>query len=145
MKIRRAEPTDLRNIETCVEVSLQATYGGLWTSEPLLAADCDWSNAWVASVADDVVGVGLSEEDRISDLWVHPNSQGLGVGTALLALLEKEVADREFVMARLRCLQPNEKARSFYVSRGWTEVRVYPHEKIPLNTVDMVKEVVLGD
>ena len=142
MIIRKAAPTDLLAIKQCVEASLQATYGWLWTSEPLTAGDRAWDRAWVACASQAIVGVGLSEEDRVSDLWVHPTAQGRGVGTALLAALEREIADRGFATVRLRCLEPNRKARSFYAARGWTEMRVYPHEEIPLNTVDMTKEVV---
>jgi GNAT superfamily N-acetyltransferase len=142
--IRRASPADLIAIIDCVEASLQATYGGLWTSEPLTAGDDDWASAWVACSPEGVIGVGLSQEDVVSDLWVHPSAQGLGAGSALLAELENEIAARGFSTGRLRCLEPNLKSRSFYVSRGWTEVRVYPHESIPLNTVDMVKAVVFG-
>ena len=142
MITRKAAPADVTAIKQCVEASLQATYGGLWTSEPLSAADRGWDRAWVACIFGSIVGVGLSEEDRVSDLWVHPTAQGRGVGSALLAALEREIADRGFANARLRCLEPNNRSRSFYVSRGWTEVGVYPHEKIPLNTVDMTKGMV---
>ena len=139
MIVRRAGPEDRIAIKDCVEASLEATYGGLWTSEPLLAGDDDWGAAWVASTFGSILGVGLSNGDVVSDLWVHPAAQGLGAGTALLIELEHEIADRGFTTARLRCLEPNLKSRAFYVSRGWTEVRVYPHESIPLNTVDMMK------
>jgi hypothetical protein len=38
------------------------------------------------------------------------------------------------------------QSRGFYASRGWAEVRAYPHEAIPLNTVDMEQPVVVdGD
>ena len=141
MIVRRASPDDRVAVQACVEASLEATYAGLWTSEPLAAGDRDWGDAWVACSSDGVIGVGLSHDDVISDLWVHPAVQGLGAGTALLAALEDEIAHRGFAMARLRCLELNLKSRSFYVSRGWTEVRVYPHETIPLNTVDMTKVV----
>ncbi len=126
-------------VRACVQASLDATYAGLWTSEPLIAGDRDWERAWIACATGAVVGVGLSQEDVVSDLWVHPTAQGRGAGTALLAALEREIADRGFATARLRCLEPNLRSRSFYVSRGWTEIRVYPHETIPLNTVDMTK------
>jgi len=141
MIIRKATPSDTPAIKTCVEASLNATYGGLWISEPLLAGDADWPSAWVACVADRIIGVGLSEGDVVSDLWVHPSDQGLGAGSALLAALEGEIAGRGFVIARLRCLEPNLKSRAFYRARGWTEVRIYPHLTIPLNTVDMTKAV----
>jgi GNAT superfamily N-acetyltransferase len=140
--IRKASSADLTAIIDCVEASLEATYGGLWTSKPLKAGDDDWASAWVACSSDSIFGVGLSKEDVVSDLWVHPSAQGLGAGSALLAELENEIVARGFSTARLRCLEPNLKSRRFYVSRGWTEVRVYPHETIPLNAVDMTKAVV---
>lgn len=140
--VRRASASDLIAIIDCVEASLEATYGGLWTSEPLAAGDDDWASAWVACSSEGVIGVGLSKGDVVSDLWVHPSAQRLGAGSALLAELENEIVARGFSTARLRCLEPNLKSRCFYVSRGWTEVRVYPHENIPLNTVDMAKAVV---
>ena len=142
MIIRKAAPADAAAIIACVEASLNATYGGLWTSEPLVAGDDDWASAWVACASGRIVGVGLSQAEVVSDLWVHPSEQGLGAGTALLAALEGEIAGRGFATARLRCLEPNLKSRAFYASRGWTEARIYPHETIPLNTVDMMKAVV---
>jgi hypothetical protein len=41
----------------------------------------------------------------------------------------------------LRRLEPNVRSRNFYASRGRAEVRVYRHETIPLNTIDMTKLV----
>jgi len=139
--IRRASAADRIAIIDCVEAALEATYGGLWTSAPLTAGDEDWAGAWVACSAGGVVGVGLSRGDVVSDLWVHPAAQGLGAGSALLAALEGEIAARGFSGGRLRCLEPNLKARAFYGARGWSEVRVYPHETLPLNAVDMAKGV----
>lgn len=144
MIIRKATPSDIPAIKACVEASLNATYGGLWTSEPLAAGEDDWDSAWVACAADRIIGVGLSEGDVVSDLWVHPSGQGQGAGTALLAALEGEIAGRGFSAARLRCLEPNLKSRAFYASRGWAEVRTYAHETIPLNTVDMTKALGLS-
>ncbi len=87
--------------------------------------------------------VGLSEADVVRDLWVHLTAQGVGVGTALLAELEHEIAARGFATARLRCLEPNLKSRAFYVARDWIEVCVYPHETLQLNTVDFTKVLAL--
>jgi len=137
--IRWATAADFEAIVECVEASLEATYGGRWTSEPLKAGGTDWTNSWVACSSGAIIGVGLSHGDMVSDLWVHPAAQRLGAGSALLRALENEIAARGFSIGRLRCLEPNVRSRAFYVSRGWTEVRVYPHETIPLNTVDMTK------
>ncbi|WP_332768145.1 GNAT family N-acetyltransferase [Phenylobacterium sp.] len=139
MQTRKAVIADQTQLKDCVQASLDATYGGLWSSEPLSVWDEDWTSARVACIDDRVVGVGLTRDDVLNDLWVHPSAQGLGAGTRLLAELEQEIFARGFSIARLRCLEPNTRARKFYASRGWTEVRVYPHETIPLNTVDMEK------
>jgi GNAT superfamily N-acetyltransferase len=141
MIVRRAASADLAAVTACVEASLQATYGGLWTSAPLKAGDADWASAWVACDPGRILGVGLTAADRVSDLWVHPSAQGRGAGTALLARLEAEIADRGFGTGRLRCLEVNVRSRAFYAARGWVEVRIHPHETIPLNTVDLTKRV----
>ena len=73
---RRAHPARAR--------SLNATYGGLWTSEPFAVGHDDWECAWVATDSEQIVRVGLSERDVVSDLWVHPYAQGKGAGSALL-------------------------------------------------------------
>jgi GNAT superfamily N-acetyltransferase len=86
-------------IKACVEASLEATYSGLWTSEPLRAGDDDWLSAWVAWSFETIIGVGLSKRDVVSDLWVHPSAQGFGAGTSLLTELENEMAAR--VLLRL--------------------------------------------
>lgn len=96
MIIRRAEPTDLSAVQACVEASLNATYGGLWTDQPLTVDAAGWDKAWLALDRDGLVGVGLAEGDRVSDLWVVPAAQGLGAGRALLAALEAEIAARGF-------------------------------------------------
>ena len=139
MMTRRAVAADQPQLKACVQASLDATYGGLWSSEPLSVWDEDWTRARIAYVDDRILGVGLTRDDVLSDLWVHPSAQGLGAGTRLLAELEQEIFARGFSVARLRCLEPNTRARKFYASRGWEEVRVYPHETIPLNAVDMEK------
>ena len=137
--LRRADRAERANILAVVEAALNATYGGLWTHEPLTADHGDWARAWLAQEGDRIVGVGLSEADRVSDLWILPAAQGRGAGRALLAALEAEIAARGFALARLRCLEPNLRARAFYAAQGWRQARIYPHETLPLNTVDMTK------
>lgn len=139
MFIRPATNDDLPQLLACVQASVQATYGGLWSTEPLSVWDDDWANAWIAAVDDKIIGVGLTCADVLSDLWAHPSAQARGAGTQLLSALEAEIFARGFTTARLRCLEPNTKARAFYAARGWSEVRTYRHETIPFNTVDMLK------
>lgn len=93
MQTRKAVNADQSQLKDSVQASLEATYGGLWSSAPLSVWDEDWTSARIACVDDRIVGVGLTRDD----------------------------------------------VRKFYASHGWTEVRIYPHETIPLNTVDMEK------
>src|SRR3990167_7047644 len=104
MQTRKAVIADLPQLKECVQASLEATYGGLWSSEPLSVWDDDWTNARIACIDGRIVGVGLTRDDALSDLWMHPAAQGLGAGTRLLAELEQEIFARGFAFARLRCL-----------------------------------------
>ncbi|HEY2662669.1 MAG TPA: GNAT family N-acetyltransferase [Caulobacteraceae bacterium] len=118
MVVRAAASADETGLKACVQETLEATYAGLWRLDPITQWDDDnWPAAQVACIAHKIVGVGLSLEDVVSDLWVHPSAQSKGVGTALLAELEREVSARGYQTARLRCLEPNTKARAFYASK----------------------------
>ncbi|HYD99708.1 MAG TPA: GNAT family N-acetyltransferase [Alphaproteobacteria bacterium] len=55
-------------------------------------------------------------------LFVHPAAQGRGVGSALLARAEREMAAAGIALASLDCVQGNTRAARFYESRGWTFV-----------------------
>ena len=67
----------------------------------------------------DVLGfVSVYEpESFIHHLYVAPNYQGLGVGTALLHSLEAWVP----MPWHLKCVERNENALAYYLSQGWVE------------------------
>jgi ribosomal-protein-alanine N-acetyltransferase len=75
----------------------------------------------VAELAGHPVGWGAREDrnQHISDLWVGPEFQGQGVGTALLAALEAEIASLGFTRAELETMAGNTKAIGFYERRGF--------------------------
>ena len=60
------------------------------------------------------VGVVSVWENRIENLYVHPDRQGCGYGTALL-----EFAVRQCEAPRLWVLNTNHRARHFYEKRGF--------------------------
>jgi ribosomal protein S18 acetylase RimI-like enzyme len=73
---------------------------------------------WVAEHDGRVIGfVGLYE-DIVSHLWVHPDQQNRGAGTALLALAK----ERRPSGLRLRVFQQNVGARRLYERHGFTLV-----------------------
>jgi GNAT superfamily N-acetyltransferase len=115
------------------------TYGGQWAQPPLPIDEEDWSLAWVAAANSEIVGVVLTAEDWVSDLWVLRSFRGSGVGTALLGHAEAEIADRGYRHAKLRVVRSNTNAAMFYQKRGWQVDGVIPHEHLPITMVVMTK------
>jgi len=60
-------------------------YGGLWAAPPLPVDEERWHLSWVADVDTKIVGMVLTHEEWISDLWVLRESRRCGVGQRLLA------------------------------------------------------------
>jgi ribosomal protein S18 acetylase RimI-like enzyme len=77
---------------------------------------CDRPAAWwVARRGDRVIGYMLINGEDLDHLYVHPDSQGQGVGTALL---------RKALSLSPRCVvlatsQRNTRARAFYEKHGF--------------------------
>lgn len=61
------------------------------------------------------------EEAFIHHLYVHPNAQGHGVGTVLLAAARALAGGRQ---ASLKCAVRNRRALAFYAARGWTQAEI---------------------
>ena len=74
---------------------------------------------WVAD-ADGVVGYAGLTEDWLDDLYVHPRSQGRGVGSALLDVVK---AERPGGFC-LWVFETNEGARRFYRRHGLVELEL---------------------
>lgn len=73
------------------------------------------SDCQVALLDGQVVGFGCVREGWLNHLYIAPDSQGQGAGSALLAHFCDSV-EQFWVFAR------NTKARKFYLSRGFVEV-----------------------
>jgi ribosomal-protein-alanine N-acetyltransferase len=75
----------------------------------------------VAEADGQFAGWGAREDrdQRISDLWIAPEFQGRGIGTALLAALEAEIAALGLPRAELETLAGNAKAIRFYERHGF--------------------------
>ena len=75
----------------------------------------------VAEVNGEIAGWGARENanQNISDLWIAPNYQGRGIGTALLGALESEVAALGFAQVELETLATNTRAIKFYEKHGF--------------------------
>jgi ribosomal protein S18 acetylase RimI-like enzyme len=100
----------------------------------------DWSLAWIAEVGEEIVGMTLTDEEWVSDLWVLQPFRGVGVGTMLLSQSETEIVERRYHSARLRLVRCNTRAQAFYAKRGWHAQRDFPHERLPITMIEMAKD-----
>jgi GNAT superfamily N-acetyltransferase len=73
------------------------------------------ADVWVAERDGRVVGVLVLEDDLLDWLFVAPDAQGTGVGTALLERAKAERPDG----LRLWVFESNRAARAFYEGRGF--------------------------
>ena len=110
-------------VDTIADVFIPS-FGGL-TFLPRLHTDEETRNwirevvlpgheLWVAEVDDRVVGFAALTEDLLGHMYVHPDQQGRGIGTALFEVVKRERPDG----FRLWVFQRNNGARRFYERHG---------------------------
>ncbi|MGA3078854.1 MAG: GNAT family N-acetyltransferase [Bryobacteraceae bacterium] len=139
--IRQPQPHEHDAVRAVVQIVVDEIYGGLWAPPPLPVDEENWGLSWVAIVDAKIVGMVLTHEEWISDLWVVRQHRGRGVGHRLLAQGEAEIVRRGHRTLRLRVLQSNTAAINFYNRQGWRVAREFPHEKFPVTVLEMVKSV----
>jgi GNAT superfamily N-acetyltransferase len=128
--IRPARPDDAETLR-----SLIATMGYQVSSADLrarLRALPEGHAVYVAESGPDVVGwthvqithsLIAGPRAELLGLAVAPVAQGLGVGSALLAAVEKWAAQRGVPTVSLRSGAEREEAHAFYLSRGYQAVK----------------------
>lgn len=111
-----------------------------WFDPAVEARTRSWLQEWVKDPRCDVVvcivdGVvvgwgardnyedtGAGEElDYISDLWVSPDTQGRGIGSAILTTLMDRMRAEGLRRARIEVAQANLRAIDLYVRQGFRE------------------------
>jgi ribosomal protein S18 acetylase RimI-like enzyme len=137
--IRRPRPSEHDAVRALVQTVVDEVYGGVWASPPLHIDEEDWSLAWVAVSEFKMVGMVLTNEEWVSDLWVAREHRNAGLGRQLLSRGEREIAARGHFTARLRVVKSNVRAVSFYDRLGWRVVREFPHETLPVGMLEMSK------
>jgi ribosomal protein S18 acetylase RimI-like enzyme len=108
---------------------------------PLKFEDEDWPLAWVAVVDEMIVGVIITNQECVSDLWVLREHRRQAVGSRLLAQGEAEIAARGHQTWRLRVVRSNVAAAQFYLSQGWQIAREFAHEKYHHAMLEMAKSL----
>lgn len=133
MTLRPAREAD---VPALIELARRSWLSGFAATAPAafvrdrLARDFerDWyPRHWPAmTVAEDdgvLLGLVQPEGAEVNGLWVAPEAQGRGVGTALLRHAERQIAAAGHERAWLTCSGFNPGAARFYRARGYQEVR----------------------
>ena len=136
--IRPAGYSDVASIEHLVLNVVREVYGDLFPEAAPHRAG-NWRGGLLAEIDGRIVGVVLSDDDWVEDLWVTKEHRRRGIGSALLSAAERQIAKRDHTEARLRVVARNLEARRFYGERGWAEMMSYPHESWGFTMVEMAK------
>jgi GNAT superfamily N-acetyltransferase len=120
--LRRATPADAPALTAVHRASRVAAYGHLGTPEQAAGAHVtvehwrEWlgrSSVWVVERDGKVVAFVSVDGTVLTGLYVHPDAQGDGLGTDLLAVAVEQGARELWVYAE------HPQARGFYERRGW--------------------------
>jgi len=137
--IRPARPDENRAIHELVQKIADETFACLFANQQVPIGEANWFSAWVAISGGEIVGVTMTQDEWVSDLWVRSDSRRTGIGAKLLAHAEGEIRSRGHETFRLRVVKSNTRAVQFYESRGWRVHREFPHEKFGHQMYEMIK------
>jgi len=143
LDIRRPQASEYGAVRVLIETVANETFKDLFAPNPvpLEFKDEDWPLAWVAVSAEKIVGVIITGQEWVDDLWVLREYRRHGVGSRLLAQGEAEIASRGYRTCRLRVVRSNVGAVQFYLSQGWQIAREFAHEKYHHAMLEMTKSV----
>lgn len=137
--IRRARANENNVVHALVQAIADETFAYLFAPSQVPIGDANWISAWVAISGEEIVGVTLTRDEWVSDLWVRRDSRRLGIGGKLLAQAELEISSRGHETFHLRVVKSNARAVQFYQSQGWRVHREFPHEKFGHAMFEMTK------
>ena len=136
--IRRIKPTENAAIHRFVQAVADETFAYLFKGQVPIG-EPNWDLAWLAILGTEIVGVTMTHEEWVSDLWVRNDVRRIGIGGRLLAEAEREISSRGHEMFRLRVVKSNIQAVRFYENCGWRVSREFSHEKFGHAMFEMTK------
>ncbi|WP_405065997.1 GNAT family N-acetyltransferase [Kribbella sp. NBC_01510] len=153
IEIRKAELAEVDAVRQIGVTTWPVAYAGLASDEFITDGIAQWWSPevveWgirngitlVAAEGDDLVGmVGLGREGDSWVMWklyVLPEHQGKGIGTALLDAAIAALPEGATELL-LDVLVTNEKAIGFYRAHGFTEARATPDRDLGVDLMWMV-------
>jgi len=139
--IRKPQPHEYDSVRDLIDTVATETFKDLFAPNPvpLEFKDEDQPLAWVAVSDAKILGVIITNQEWVDDLWVLREHRRQGVGTRLLAQGESEIAARGCQTCRLRVVKSNLVAIQFYLRQGWQIAREFAHEKYHHPMLEMAK------
>lgn len=141
MIIRHPVPSEHPAIRALIGSVVTEVYGGFWDTSSTPPGHDDWSRGWIAVDGTEPVGVLLTTDEWIDDLWIVGPQRGRGLGARLLSLGEAEIAGRSQALARLRVVKANVRAISFYLDHGWQIESEFQQEHLPVTMLQLLKSL----
>jgi ribosomal protein S18 acetylase RimI-like enzyme len=137
--IRRARQDENSTVHELIQTIADETFAYLFATPQVPIGEANWFSAWLAISGEEIVGVTMTRDEWVSDLWVRSDSRRTGIGAKLLAHSEREIRSRGHDIFRLRVVKSNTRAVQFYQSQGWRVHREFPHEKFGHTMLEMIK------
>jgi ribosomal protein S18 acetylase RimI-like enzyme len=139
--IRRPKASEYGSVQALIETVANETFDDLFAPNrvPLRFKLEDWPLSWVAVSGEKIVGVIITNQEWVDDLWVLREHRGQGVGSTLLAQGEAEIVARGYRTCQLRVVRSNAVAVQFYLRHGWQIAREFAHEKYHHPMLEMAK------
>jgi ribosomal protein S18 acetylase RimI-like enzyme len=139
--IRRPQASEYGSVQILIETVANEAFKDLFAPNPvpLNFKDEDWPLAWVAVSDRKIVGVIITNQEWVDDLWVLREERRQGVGSRLLAKGEADIATRGYRTCRLRVVRSNAVAVQFYINQGWQIAREFAHEKYHHAMLELAK------
>ena len=140
MEFRNATAEDVHTIRAFIADIVIEVYGHVINDIPAtITKDELLAQSLLVFIGQRLVGVGLTVDDIVDDIWLSAGARGIGIGSEMLGRLEQQIVDRGFQTARLRVLEENNRARRFYENHGWIVGHSYQHERLGVNMVNYSK------
>lgn len=136
--IRRAEPSENESVHALVQAIADETFAYLFAPSQVPIGEANWLCAWLGISGEEIVGVVMTRDEWVSDLWVRCDRRRTGIGGKLLAHAEHEIRSRGYHTLRLR-VKSNTQAVEFYQSHGWRVHREFPHENFGHTMFELAK------
>lgn len=131
MMLRPALAKDVPAMANVAAQAYSQAFAGILEPEALAQRNAAFFEAHFAPRVDrvhlaeqdgQVLGYSLVSDGHLDQLFIAPQSQGKGIGAALLA--QAEAAGTR----SLECFRYNQDARAFYEAKGWRLTRSYERE-----------------